>query len=72
MPTKQFDLHREGMAKLDTNVNRRQFLEVAAATCVSVLVAPPLVASPAFAKSDDKIVNDVSQLNPIKIATSNY
>ena len=68
MPTKQFDLHREGMAKLDTNVNRRQFLEVAAATCVSVLVAPPLVASPAFAKSDDKIVNDVSQLNPVKIA----
>jgi FAD/FMN-containing dehydrogenase len=52
------------MAKSITGVDRRQFLEVAVATCISTLVA-----APALAASDNKIVNDVSQLNPIKTAT---
>jgi FAD/FMN-containing dehydrogenase len=52
------------VAKLNTGLDRRQFLEVAAASCFSALVAPP-----SFAKSDDKVVNDVSHLNPIKTAS---
>jgi FAD/FMN-containing dehydrogenase len=58
------------MAKLNTGLNRRQFLEVATASCLSTLVvAPSFAKSNAFAKSDDKVVNDVSQLNPITTAT---
>jgi FAD/FMN-containing dehydrogenase len=52
------------MSKLTTGLDRRQFLEVAAASCFTALVAPP-----AIAKSDENVVNDISRLNPIKPAT---
>jgi FAD/FMN-containing dehydrogenase len=58
------------MSKLSTGLDRRQFIEVAVASCISSLVAAPAFAkSDAFAASGNKLVNDVSQLNPIKTAT---
>ena len=48
---------------MSTNLNRRQFLEITAASCLSTLVA-----TPSFAKSQDKVVNDISSLNPVNIA----
>jgi FAD/FMN-containing dehydrogenase len=52
------------MVKPITSLDRRKFLEIAAASCFSALVVPP-----AYAKSQDKVVNDVSRLNPIETAT---
>lgn len=58
------------MAKSSKGLNRRQFLEVAVASCFSTLTAGPSYAkADAFTKSDGKVVNDVSQLNPITTAT---
>lgn len=52
------------MSELSTSLDRRQFLEIAVASCFSALTTPP-----SFAESQDKVVNDVSHLNPIEIAT---
>lgn len=48
---------------MSVKIDRRQFLELTAVSCISAVWTPPLLAA-----SKDTIVNDVSHLNPTTVA----